>query len=106
RLLDTHGGDDSDDAALQAAARANSRAFVRAWQEKVGGKIFQDLPVSLYDETTLRDAWGTPVVYMPAGARNIGIEPQNRPFFFSAGPARKFRTVLDNLYSYERAWDQ
>jgi hypothetical protein len=98
--------DDLDEAALLAAARANSRSFVRAWQENVGPRVFRDLPFSLYDDTMLRDAWGTPVVFMPPGAQNLGIDPQFRPFFFSAGPDRRFKTVLDNLYSYERAWDQ
>ena len=40
-------------------------------------------------------------LYMPAGAPNVNIKPQNRAFFVSAGPDRRFSTVVDNLYSYE-----
>ena len=54
---------------------------------------------------TLVDAWGTPIVFMPAGALNVGISQQNRSFFLSAGPDRKFASVVDNLYSYERGWE-
>ena len=42
---------------------------------------------------------------MPAGALNVGITPQSRSFFMSAGPDRKFSSVVDNLYSYERGWE-
>ena len=57
---------------------------------------------AVYDEVTLRDAWGTPIVFMPAMHPAIGMALGNRPFFVSAGPDRMFRTLEDNLYSYEQ----
>ncbi len=62
---------------------------------------FGGLPDSIYNEATLRDPWGSPIVYMPAMHPLIGMAPDNRPFFFSAGPDRQYLTQDDNLYSYE-----
>ena len=63
------------------------------------------LPVSVYDGVTLRDAWGSPIVFMPAQQRWIGMAPKNpegaSAFFFSAGPDRQYLSRDDNLYSYE-----
>ncbi len=64
---------------------------------------FSGLPDSIYDEAALRDAWGTPIVFMPAMHPAIGMAPRNGRFFFSAGPDRRFLTQEDNLYSYEEA---
>ena len=89
---------------LQQAALRNNQELVHVLREKGDGTLFRQLPVTLYNATTLRDAWGTPVVYMKSGAKNVGISPLGRYFFLSAGPDRRFSTVLDNLYSYERAW--
>ena len=91
---------------LQHNAAANNTEFVQIFKKYVGDKAFKDFPLSLYNPTanTLVDAWGTPIVFMPSGALNIGISPQNRSFFLSAGPDRKFSSVVDNLYSYERGW--
>jgi hypothetical protein len=94
-----------DDVELLKAARANNEAFVQVWVSEVGGRELESLPVSLYDRKTVRDAWGTPVVLMCPGARNMLIAPQKRYFFLSAGPDRRFSTMADNLYSYERAWE-
>jgi hypothetical protein len=94
------------DADLQRQALANNHAFVRIAREVAGGHLFKGLSFSMFDDTTLRDAWGTPVVYMSPGAKNIGIAPQNRYFFLSAGPDRHFTTLVDNLYSYERPWEE
>ena len=66
----------------------------------------KDLPLSIYDGTTLRDAWGTPVVYVAMGAPSVGNARTGRPFFFSAGPDRQFLTVLDNQYSYDRSYEK
>jgi hypothetical protein len=99
-LVDT-ASESHDEAALQRAAAENSRAFVRVWRMGTGGVVVRDQPVSIYDEATLRDAWGTPIVYVAAGKPNVGIAPQGRAFFLSAGPDRRFITLLDNLYSYE-----
>ena len=90
---------------LQAAALDNNRYFVQLYRNSSAAEALRTLPVSLYSHGTLRDAWGSPLVFMPSGALNVTIAPQNRPFFFSAGPDRKFATVVDNLYSYERPWD-
>ncbi|MGE5609317.1 MAG: type II secretion system protein [Bacillota bacterium] len=90
-----------DEGAIQQVALENNRAFVRMWRQVTKGAVLRDQPLSVYDELTLRDAWGTPIACMPAGAPNITIEPQSRSFFMSAGPDRKFTTPEDNLYSYE-----
>ena len=92
---------------LQLNARKNNEEFVKTFKRFVGPKVFNDIPLSLYNPTanTLVDAWGTPIVFMPAGALNVGITPQSRSFFMSAGPDRKFSSVVDNLYSYERGWE-
>ena len=92
-----------DDAALQMAAMANNEAFVRACLDSGGGAALLKFPLSVYDGRTLRDAWGTPLVYMAPNAANPGLSPQKRAFFFSAGPDHRFGTVSDNLYSYEVA---
>ena len=92
---------------LQLNARKNNEEFVKTFKRFIGPKVFNDIPLSLYNPTanTLVDAWGTPIVFMPAGALNVGITPQSRSFFMSAGPDRKFSSVVDNLYSYERGWE-
>jgi hypothetical protein len=94
-----------DDDTLLAAAELNNRDFVLALRSETTGAspdLFGPLAGSMYDEVTLRDAWGTPIVFMPAMHPAIGMALGNRPFFFSAGPDRKFRTLEDNLYSYEQ----
>ena len=92
---------------LQLNARKNNEEFVKTFKRFIGPKVFNDIPLSLYNPTanTLVDAWGTPIVFMPAGALTVGITPQSRSFFMSAGPDRKFASVVDNLYSYERGWE-
>jgi prepilin-type N-terminal cleavage/methylation domain-containing protein len=95
-----------DETALGQAAADNNRAFVKFFRQLSGDQAFARLPGSVYDGMMLRDAWGTPIVFMPSGAPNVGISPQGRAFFFSAGPDRKFSTALDNQYSYERSWDK
>ena len=103
-----------DEDVLLAAAELNNRDFVQALRAEVapvvgaagqnGGPapdLFGPLTGPMYDEVTLRDAWGTPIVFMPAMHPAIGMALGNRSFFLSAGPDRKFRTRDDNLYSYE-----
>ncbi len=92
-----------DDELLQKAAMANNEAFVRACLDSGGGGALLSLPLTVYDGRTLRDAWGTPLIYMAPNAPSPGLSPQKRAFFFSAGPDRRFGTVSDNLYSYEIA---
>lgn len=68
---------------------------------------FHDQPFSIYDakSRTLRDAWGSPVVFMSRQHPLIGLAPsrsgRDQFFFFSAGPDRDYLTREDNLYSYE-----
>ena len=89
---------------LQRAAIRNNQAFFSAiLREPLGGVFLRELPPSSHDESGIHDAWGTPVVFMRPGALNVGMSPQNRYFFFSAGADKKFETLEDNLYSYEAA---
>jgi hypothetical protein len=90
---------------LERLARANSQALVRWLRQQnlaLNDEVFGELPVALYDDVTLRDAWGSPIVYMPGPHELIGMASRDRPwFFFSAGPDRDYLTRGDNLYSYE-----
>ena len=92
-----------DELALERAALANNRQLVQVLRahKDLSDKAFRDLPLSLYDEATLRDAWGTPIVFMPGMHRLVGMAPGNEWFFFSAGPDRQYLTRDDNHYSYE-----
>ena len=98
-------GRDPEEPVLQLNARRNNEDFVKLFKNQFGAKTFPDIPLTLYNPTqgTLVDAWGTPIVYMPSGALNVGIFPRQRSFFLSAGPDRRFSSVVDNLYSYERS---
>jgi hypothetical protein len=106
-----------DEETLLAAAELNNRDFVLALRSEAASAgaaptagpapdLFGPLTGSMYDEVTLRDAWGTPIVFMPAMHPAIGMALGNRPFFVSAGPDRKFHTLEDNLYSYEQTAPQ
>lgn len=90
----------TDEASLLNAAIANNRAMVLFFKshKDLFTKALRDLP---YDDGTVRDAWGTPIVFMPAMHRLIGMAPGNDWFFFSAGPDRQYLTRGDNQYSYE-----
>lgn len=99
------GGDNAppDEAALRTAAAANNQDLVRALRAggDLSSKLAGELPVSLYDERQLRDAWGSPIAFLPRFDPNIGMALGDRPFFVSAGPDRRYLTREDNLYSYE-----
>jgi len=91
-----------EERALQITGRTNNRDLVRFLRSSGEGatRFLASLPLSNYDDVTLRDAWGTPIVFMPHGHKLVGMS--SRGFFFlSAGPDRKFLTRADNLYSYE-----
>jgi hypothetical protein len=92
-----------DERALRGEILANNADFVRILRrgQPPSGGVFADLPVSMYDEVHLRDTWGSPIVYLPRQNPAIGMAPDDRPFFFSAGPDRLYFTRDDNLYSYE-----
>jgi hypothetical protein len=93
----------ADEPGRQADILDNNADFVRTLRrgQPPSGGVFADLPVSMYDEVHLRDTWGSPIVYLPRQNAAIGMAPDNRPFFFSAGPDRRYLTRDDNLYSYE-----
>src|SRR5690606_18224765 len=77
---------------LQQNARRNSEDFVRAFRQQPGlSAVFADKPLAVYDELTLRDAWGSPIVFMPTHHPQIGMAPAGH-FFFSAGPDRLYLT--------------
>ncbi len=82
-------------------AHLNSRDFVRILRAaRLIPRSVSEQPQSYYDGQELRDAWGTPIVFMPHYNKFIG--QAQRPFFFvSAGPDQKFLTIADNIYSYE-----
>jgi prepilin-type N-terminal cleavage/methylation domain-containing protein len=88
--------------AVRGVAAANNAAFIRALRSTLPlTREFGELQLDTYSDTALNDAWGDPVVFMPAGHPAVGMAPQNRAFFFSAGPDRRYLTRDDNLYSYE-----
>lgn len=102
-LIDPRDPKAPDEASLQRTSLNNNRQFVQFLRTQKGlpGKAFRDLPLSIYDEATVRDAWGTPIVFMGGMHRQIGMAPGNEWFFFSAGPDRQYLTRDDNQYSYE-----
>jgi prepilin-type N-terminal cleavage/methylation domain-containing protein len=90
---------------LRKNARQNNLDIVRALRTSndLAGATLDKLPVTLYSSSdgALRDAWNSPIVFMPRFDRLIGMALRDRPFFVSAGPDRKFLTLEDNFYSYE-----
>jgi hypothetical protein len=104
-LLPPPGEDDGlpDETVLQRNAAANNRALVLALQVEARRypSEFAEMPQSFFTDGTLPDAWGTPIVFMPALHPAVGMAMENRPFFLSAGPDRRFSSLEDNLYSYE-----
>jgi type II secretory pathway pseudopilin PulG len=106
-----------NEADLKDVARRNNEQCVAALRE-MGFEArppvdpFDNLPISVYDVDprrpnggSLRDAWGSPIVFMAGQHPLIGLAPSrdrtNQYFFFSAGPDRKYLTRDDNLNSYE-----
>jgi type II secretory pathway pseudopilin PulG len=92
-----------DEASIRRSAPGNNVDFLQALrrQENLAAEAFSDLPETIYNEASLHDAWGSPITFMAKGQREIGTAPQDRFFFFSAGPDRRYLTREDNLYSYE-----
>jgi len=88
---------------LMPIAAKNNRDFIRALRsrEDLSGRLFSNLPATMYDERTLSDAWGSPIVFMQRMHPDIGMAPDDTFFFVSAGPDGQFLTRDDNLYSYE-----
>ncbi len=100
------GGDESlpPELVLKRNAQLNNRGLVQALRVEARRypAEYASLPPSFFaEDDTLRDAWGTPIVFMPGLHPAVGMAMENRPFFLSAGPDRLFRTQEDNLFSYE-----
>lgn len=102
-LIDPNATSPPDENTLQKSSAENNRQIIAALRSEAGlsTTAFIGLPESIYNDATLRDSWGSPIVFMPALHPAIGMAPENKPFFFSAGPDRRFLTQEDNLYSYE-----
>lgn len=88
---------------LQQSAERNNEAFVLALKSEnlLGGGVFSTLSIAYFDEARVRDAWGSPIVFMSQMNPAIGMNPKGW-FFFSAGPDRQYLTREDNLYSYDQ----
>jgi hypothetical protein len=87
---------------LLEAALENNRRFVSVLKAESGSSAaLNSLPLSMYNDVVLRDAWGGPIVFMASKHPLVGTAPNNRYFFFSAGSDRLYLTQDDNLYSYE-----
>jgi prepilin-type N-terminal cleavage/methylation domain-containing protein len=87
----------------RAAADNNHDLLAILKKEKnLAERLLAELPKSVYDKVELRDAWGSPVVFMPTKHPWVGTAPRDKAYFlFSAGPDRDYFTPVDNLYSYE-----
>ena len=87
---------------LRRSAERNDESFIRALKS-VGllSGVFDELSIAYYDEVRVRDAWGSPIVFMSHMHPAIGMNPKGW-FFFSAGPDRQYLTRDDNLYSYDQ----
>ena len=89
------------EAQLRPRAERNNESFVRAMKSAgLLNGLFDDLSIAYYDEAHVRDAWGSPIVFMSHMQPAIGMNPKGW-FFFSAGPDRQYLTRDDNLYSYD-----
>jgi len=90
------------EAQLRRSAERNNEALVRALKSAaLFTGHFDDLSVAYYDEARVRDAWGSPIVFMSRMHPAIGMNAKGW-FFFSAGPDRQYLTRDDNLYSYDQ----
>jgi hypothetical protein len=93
-----------DEQGLRHNAEENNRSVVSLFRSEglLADASFGGLPQSIYNDSMLRDAWGSPIVFMPSMHPGIGMAPQDKPFFFSAGPDQQYLTQENNLYSYEK----
>lgn len=93
-----------DERTLRQNAELNNERLIH--QLRGSALIAKDLaefPTSIYNEASLVDAWGSPIVLMPSMHTAIGMAPENHSFLFSAGPDRRYLTRDDNLYSYDQS---
>jgi len=89
---------------LLRSALANNQAAVAALgaESPHAQQVLAGMPISVSDASQVRDAWGSPIVFMAQMHPWIGTAPLDQHyFFFSAGPDRQYLTRDDNLYSYE-----
>jgi hypothetical protein len=87
---------------LRRAAEQNDETFIRALKSAgLLTGVFDDLSIAYYDEVRVRDAWGSPIVFMSHMHPAVGMTPKGW-FFFSAGPDRQYLTRDDNLDSYDQ----
>jgi type II secretory pathway pseudopilin PulG len=94
------------EAQLQRSAQLNNETFVRILKsEGLLEPRVSDLSIFYYDEVHLRDAWGSPIVFMPHMHPAVGMNAKGW-FFFSAGPDGRYLTRVDNLYSYDQPAQQ
>jgi hypothetical protein len=94
-------GSPTPETQLRRAAERNDEAFIRVLKaDGLLNGVFDDLSIAYYDEVRVRDAWGSPIVFMSHMHPLIGMNPKGW-FFFSAGPDRQYLTRDDNLYSYD-----
>jgi type II secretory pathway pseudopilin PulG len=93
-----------EEQSLGPRAQRNNSDLVRALKSQQDLALaFNDQSIAIYDDVAVRDAWGSPIVYMNAQHPAIGMATGNRFFFVSAGPDGKYLSRHDNLYSYETA---
>jgi len=87
---------------LRRSAERNDEGFIHALKsDGLLTGVFDDLSIAYYDEVRVRDAWGSPIVFMTHMHPAIGMTSKGW-FFFSAGPDRQYLTRDDNLYSYDQ----
>jgi type II secretory pathway pseudopilin PulG len=90
------------EAALQGTAAINNRTFVRILNsDGLLSSRVSDLSIANYDQVYVRDAWGSPIVFMAHMHPAVGMDAKGW-FFFSAGPDGRYLTRDDNLYSYDQ----
>lgn len=98
-------GQPLDESQLQTNAFRNNRELRLVLLRQLNNSnraMVADQLLSRNDDI-VRDAWGMPIVFMPTFHPAVGMAPNNRFFFLSAGPDGHFLTRDDNLYSYESA---
>ena len=88
-----------DEQTLRHNAEENNRSVVSLLRSEglLADESFGGLPQSIYNDAMLRDAWGSPIVFMPSMHPGIGMAPQDKPFFFSAGPDQRYLTQENNF---------
>ncbi len=92
--------DNADETTFAGLIKSESTGVLRLFEQSRLAIDERPAPAPLPGGLT--DAWGRPIGYLSQHHPLIGMAPQNRPFFFSAGPDGRYLTRQDNLYSYEQ----